>query len=246
MKAALLNINPDAVIVDLTHRVEKYNITMGAMILASTIKYFPKESIHIGVIDPGVGGTRKPIIVETERSLFVGPDNGLLIPAAEQEGIRHVFEITNKKYLSKEVSNTFHGRDIFAPVAGHLANGVKPSIIGKEAHDQVKLKVPQPEVSENFVDARVLYVDSFGNAITNLSEHDLKMAGIGIGDETEIEVKNKSMKLIYTKTYERSVLGQPALILGSQELVEIALNRRNAANLLGLSTGEKIRVKVKS
>ena len=103
MKAALLRINPDVVIVDLTHRVEKYNIMMGAIILASNTKYFPKKTIHIGVIDPGVGGTRKPIIVETERNLFVGPDNGLLIPAAEQEGIRQIFEIINKKYQTMAV-----------------------------------------------------------------------------------------------------------------------------------------------
>jgi S-adenosylmethionine hydrolase len=243
IKAVLLGICPNAVIVDITHEVEKYNIMVGAFIIASTIKFFPKGSIHIGVIDPGVGGSRKPIVVETKRNILVGPDNGLLIPAAKQEGIKHVFELTNKRYIGKKISKTFHGRDFFAPIAGNIANGVQLSIIGKEIIDYNKIVYPRPEINGKYMNAIILYVDSFGNIITNLNENNLEL--FKGADKVKIYIRNKPFKITYKETYEKAESNKLAFILGSQGFLEIALKEGNAAKLLGLKIGEKLKIKFK-
>jgi S-adenosylmethionine hydrolase len=245
LKAALLTVCPDVVIVDVTHEIEKYNVAMGGIILASTVRFFPEGSIHVGVVDPGVGGPRRPIIMETERSMFVGPDNGLLAMAAEQEGIKHVFEITEKRYMRREVSRTFHGRDVFAPVAGHLANGVNPRSVGKEVKDYTPLRIPRPTVERGLMEAQVLYVDSFGNVVTNVKKTDLEEAGLNVNDEVKIEVKSKVVKASVKEAYYEAERGKPVLLLGSQGFVEIALREGSAAKLLKLSSGEKLWVKLK-
>lgn len=245
LKAALLTVCPNAIIVDVTHDVEKYNVAMGGIILASTIRFFPEGSIHVGVVDPGVGGPRKPIIVETERSMLVGPDNGLLAMAAEQEGIKHVFEITERKYMRHEVSKTFHGRDIFAPVAGHLANGVNPKNIGREVKDITPLRIPKPVVKKGSIKAQVLYVDSFGNVVTNVRNRDVEEAGLKLNDEVKVKTENKSVKAFYKEAYWEAESGKPVLMLGSQGFMEIALKEGSAAKALKLNRGEKLRISFK-
>lgn len=244
LKAVLLTVCPDAVIVDVTHEIEKYNVPMGGIILASTARFFPEGSIHVGVVDPGVGGPRRPIIMETERSIFVGPDNGILSMAAEQEGVKHVFEITEKKYMRREVSRTFHGRDVFAPVAGHLANGVKPMSVGKEVKHYTSLQIPRPTVKRGLIRAQVLYVDSFGNVITNVKNTDLKYAGLRVNDEVKVKIKSKTVKASCKETYWEAEPGKPVLVLGSQGFMEIALREGSAAKLLKMSSGEKLWVEV--
>ena len=132
MKAIILSICPNVTLIDITHEVSKYNIMEGAFILASATPYFPENTVHLAVVDPGVGSKRRPIIVRSKRHLYVGPDNGLLILAAKNDGIINVYHVVNEKYMRKEISSTFHGRDIFAPVSAYLANGVKPEEIGIE------------------------------------------------------------------------------------------------------------------
>ena len=141
MKAVILGLCKTAQIVDITHAVEKFSIRSGAYMLASAAPYFPKDTINIAVVDPGVGSERRSIIVETKKGFFVGPDNGLLVLAAQMQGIKRVFEITNKKLMLRKVSFTFHGRDVFAPAAAYLANGVPLEEFGAEVADIVKPRV---------------------------------------------------------------------------------------------------------
>lgn len=121
MKAVILSICPDARIIDITHQVQKFDVRLGSFLLAGAAPYFPAGTVHVGVVDPGVGSSRRAIVVETARAVYVGPDNGLLVPAAQREGILHVYELTNRSLMREEVSATFHGRDVFAPAAAHLA-----------------------------------------------------------------------------------------------------------------------------
>jgi hypothetical protein len=132
VKATIFSICPEAEVIDITHDVERFNIRMGAFLLATATPFFPAGSVHVAVVDPGVGSERRPIAVETSRSIYVGSDNGLLIPAATREGIQHVYELTNRSLMKDAVLSTFHGRDIFAPVAAHLACGTQPKEVGEE------------------------------------------------------------------------------------------------------------------
>ena len=137
MKGVILTINPNATIIDITHDVEKFDIRMGAFMLASAAPYFPKGTVHLAVVDPGVGTERRAILVQTKQGFFVGPDNGVLMLAAKNQGIEHIYELSNPKFMLPKVSATFHGRDIFAPAAAYLDIGVKPAEFGPEITDAV-------------------------------------------------------------------------------------------------------------
>ena len=241
MKGVILNICPHVTIVDITHEIEKYNVNNGAAILLSTIDFFPKNSIHIGIIDPGVGGNRNPIIVKTNRSLLVGPDNGLLISAAKKEGIQQIYRIDKKKYLRQKISRTFHGRDIFAPTVGYLALGVKPNALGSNIKDYVNLEVFKSKTNEGYIEALIVHVDTFGNLITNLHRHNLKL-NMKENNLVNVVLKGKQMKLQYKLNYQQIENNKPALLLGSQGFFEIAMKQSSAAQSLGLSTGEKIKI----
>ncbi|PVX23581.1 MAG: hypothetical protein CW691_10170, partial [Candidatus Bathyarchaeum sp.] len=182
MKAVILSINPETRIVDITHEIEKFSIRMGAYVLASASPYFPKKTVHVAVVDPGVGTKRRPIIVETCRSFYVGPDNGLLMLAAQKEGIKSVYVICNPKYLLSIVSNTFHGRDIFAPSAAYLAKGIKPSDFGPAIQDYVFPEFVKPCTKNGQLVGEVLHIDDFGNIISNISAQDLDHYNLCAGD----------------------------------------------------------------
>ena len=137
MKGVILTINPKATLIDITHEVEKFNIRMAAFMLASAAPYFPQGTVHLAVVDPGVGTQRRAILIQTKKSFFVGPDNGILILAAQNQGIEHVYQLTNPTFMLPKISSTFHGRDIFAPAAAHLDKGVQPSEFGPEIKDPI-------------------------------------------------------------------------------------------------------------
>ena len=181
MKAVILSINPQARIVDITHEVEKFNIRMGAFILASATPYFPPNTVHVAVVDPGVGTERRSIIVETKRGFYVGPDNGLLMLAAHKEGIVKVYHIDNPKYMLSRVSRTFHGRDIFAPAAAHLAAGTNPFEFGPAIEDYVFPEFVKSQAKRGEVVGEVLHIDGFGNIVSNISVEDLESAGFREG-----------------------------------------------------------------
>ncbi|MEM1550729.1 MAG: SAM-dependent chlorinase/fluorinase, partial [Candidatus Bathyarchaeia archaeon] len=182
MKAVILSICPEACIVDISHEVRKFDIRMGSFLLFRASRFFPNGTIHMAVIDPGVGTERRPIIIETDWSIYVGPDNGILIPSAQRDGIRHIYIIGNPKYMLKEVSKTFHGRDIFSPAAAYLARGVPPSEFGPEIFDPVVPSFAEPISSDDSIMGEIIHVDGFGNLITNIKYEDLKSMSINEGD----------------------------------------------------------------
>jgi len=238
MKAVILSICPNAQIIDITHQIEKFNVRMGAYTLACATPYFPKGTIHVAVVDPGVGTKRRPLLIETEKDFFIGPDNGVSALAAKAQRIRHVYEISNRNFMLPHVSNTFHGRDIFAPAAAHIANGVSPSELGPEVEDIVVPEFSKLVKKKNAVIGEVLHVDSFGNIITNFEEKELKL--MGTSGTVNVKLKNRLLKLKLCKAYAETPPKQPLAIIGSHNFLEIAINQGNAAEKFKAKTGDKI------
>jgi len=237
MKAAILNLCPSAQMVDITHNVQKFNIRAGAYMLASAASYFPVGTIHIAVVDPGVGSQRRPIVVQTERDFFVGPDNGLLILAAERQGIKGIREITSRHIMLPHVSNTFHGRDIFAPAAAHLANGVSLEEFGPEISDVIKPIFTKIIKEKNRISGEVLHLDDFGNIITNIEGKELDYSK---GTMLQIELRQSNLQLKLSKTYVDVKPQQLLLLIGSHNYLEIAINQGNAASKLQVKPGDKV------
>lgn len=242
MKAVILHICPEARIVDVSHMVEKFNVRMGAFLLACAAPYFPEGTVHVAVVDPGVGTERRAIIVETRRSLFVGPDNGLLMLAAEKEGIEHVYEIKNKAYMRPEVSHTFHGRDIFAPSAAHLARGVAPKEFGPEIADYMVPTYVQPKLKGNQVEGEILHVDNFGNLVTNISAEELKNVGIREGVMVKAVIGGEKALLKLCSAYGEAARGEILALVGSHGFLEFSVNLGNAAERFKTQAGTRIAV----
>jgi S-adenosylmethionine hydrolase len=240
MKAAILSLCPNAVIVDITHEIEKFSIRMGAYVLASAAPYFPKGTIHVAVVDPGVGTRRRSILIQTQRGFFVGPDNGLLILAAEHQGTTSVHEITNTRLMLPQVSSTFHGRDIFAPAAAHLANQVHSAEFGPEIHDVTKPEFAKVTLTKGTLVGEVLHVDNFGNIITNLSKKEI--AHIHAKDAIAIELPNYKLKLKLCKAYGEAKPQEPLALIGSHNYLEIAMNQGNAATEFKTKPGDRIKI----
>mgnify|MGYP003856768429 CR=1 FL=1 len=240
MKAVILGICPAAVIVDITHEVEKFNIRMGAYMLSSAAPYFPKDTIHVAVVDPGVGTQRRPIVIQTKQGFFIGPDNGLLILAAEQQGILCIRELANPRFMLPKVSFTFHGRDIFAPTAAHLMNGVKPEELGPEIHNIVYPEFAKVTERSGMLIGEVLHVDDFGNIITNISEKELSHAAVAA--MLNVNLSGSKFKLRLCQAYGEAGLQEPLALIGSHGFLEIALNQGNAAQKFKVKAGDKIAV----
>jgi S-adenosylmethionine hydrolase len=238
MKGVILGICLDVVIVDVTHNVEKFNIKQGALMLATAAPYFPENTIHVAVVDPGVGTQRRPIIVQTKRNVFVGPDNGVLMLAAESQGIEHTYKIEEDKFVSAQVSNTFHGRDVFAPVAAHIANGdVELEEFGPEINDAVKPEFSKIRRTKRGLVGEALHVDSFGNIITNINTKDFEQLK---PVRLEVELPNLKLQLKFAKTYAEVKPGEPLALIGSHGYFEIAVNQGNAAAKFQVQVGDKI------
>jgi len=242
MKAVIMRICPEARIIDVSHDIEKFNIRMGAFVLASAAPYFPKGTIHVAVVDPGVGTKRRPILIEASHALYVGPDNGLLLLAAQKQGVRHVFNITNSHYMLSRVSKTFHGRDIFAPVAAHLASGSDPADFGSEIQDYVIPKFAKPELTANEFRGEVLHIDDFGNIITNISAEDFEKTRIKDGSTFQLRLKGKITALKFCSAYGETPIGKPLALIGSHDFLEISINQGNASKKFGIKTGDQITV----
>ncbi len=244
MKGVIISIAPHVRLVDITHEISKFNVIEGAFVLASAAKYFPKGTIHVGVVDPGVGTKRRAIIVSTKSYLFVGPDNGLLMLAANNEELLGVYEIVNPKYMLRDISSTFHGRDIFAPVAAHLANGVQPEEIGKKVEDYVKLPFPEPKVREYQVSGRVIYIDGFGNIVTNICREIINELGIKKGDIIHVKIGEHVLRLPFYKSYGYVQKGELLALIDSYNMLEIAVNMGNAAKRLKINVGDEVCIEV--
>ena len=175
VKGVILSLNPQARIVDLTHEIPAQDIEAAAFTLLAAYKSFPKGTVHVAVVDPGVGSTRRGIAVVAADQFFVGPDNGIFSYIYERESKFSVYELSNEEFFREPVSPTFHGRDIFAPVAAALSNGVKPAKLGPRVTDPVKLAPLTPEVRDSRILARIIHIDRFGNCVTNITREVLTM-----------------------------------------------------------------------
>ncbi len=241
MKGVILTVNPDCQIIDITHRVSQQDVEEAAFLLNNSFSYFPEHSIHVVVVDPGVGSERKPILVETDKYWFVGPDNGVFSFMFLMEGFKKVWGITNKSYFLPEVSSTFHGRDIFAPLAAHLSLGVSAEELGKELKGFVMLKDLEPKVEAGVIKARVVYADRFGNLISNISK-DLfnrlvadKSFNISIGGKTI-----QKLSLSYADVRDGEVLA----LFGSSQWLEISVKNGNCQKELDIKKGAEINILV--
>lgn len=238
MKAVILGICPNATIVDVSHEIEKFNVKMGAFILASAAPYFPKGTIHVAVVDPGVGTKRKPILIETEQCFYIGPDNGVLALAATKQGIKRIYEIANSKLMLPKISNTFHGRDVFAPAAAHLANGTPPADFGPQTHDIVMPEFAKVVRKQSSLIGEVLHIDGFGNIVTNFSKEDFEK--LGVKEVVEVRLKNVDLRLKLCEAYSEAELQKPLAIIGSHNFLEISINQGNAAKTFRAEIGDKI------
>ncbi|MFQ6095370.1 MAG: S-adenosyl-l-methionine hydroxide adenosyltransferase family protein [Candidatus Bathyarchaeia archaeon] len=244
MKAVILSICQDAKIVDISHQVRKFDVRMGAFILAQAARYFPAGTIHLAVVDPGVGTERRPIIVETNRNLYVGPDNGLLMLSALEDGVCCVYRITNPRYMLRKVSRTFHGRDVFSCAAAHLANGVSPSEFGPRVENPIVPEYAEPKIVGDEIIGEVIHIDGFGNVITNISLADLEKIGITEGDHLTIRIKDNTTTLRLCTAYGDVPIGEPLSIIGGSGFLELSINQGNAADEFDVETGEPIHIKV--
>jgi S-adenosylmethionine hydrolase len=240
MKAVILGICPNAVIIDITHEIAKFNIRMGAYVLASAVPYFPEGSIHVAVVDPGVGTRRRPIVIQTRRGFFVGPDNGLLVLAAEKQGIMRIHELTNPRFMLPKVSHTFHGRDIFAPAVAHLMNGVKPEKFGPEIRKPVQPEFAKVTQRNGVLVGEVLHVDGFGNIITNINEREVAQSRVK--DAVRVELPSCKLKLKLCEAYGEAKPHTPLALIGSHGFLEIALNQGNAAKRFKTKAGDRVAI----
>jgi S-adenosylmethionine hydrolase len=240
-------IAPELEIIDITHGIEPQGVLQGALMLANTLPYLP-DGVHLAVVDPGVGSERRALALRSgEGRLYVGPDNGLLIPAAEKFGeIEAAYEITNRKYALEPVSATFHGRDIFSPAAAHLASGVAIEELGPaiEPRSLQRLELPQPEVTERRIRARCLYVDRFGNMQLNLTREHLEQLRIEPGRQVELEPASERYSAIAARTFADARGGEIILYEDAYENIAIAISGGSAAETFSARSGVDVRIRV--
>jgi S-adenosylmethionine hydrolase len=240
-------IAPEVEIIDITHGIEAHGVLQGALVLANTLPYLP-EGVHLAVVDPGVGSPRRSLAVRSgDGRLFVGPDNGLLVPAAEKlGGIDAAFEVTNREYALEPVSATFHGRDIFSPAAAYLARGVAVEELGPavDVGSLTRLDVPQPEVTDRRIRACCLYVDRFGNMQLNLTRGHLQQLGIEPGRQVELELASESYYAVAARTFADARGGEIILYEDAYENIAIAISGGSAAETFSARPGVDVRIRV--
>ncbi len=242
MKGVILNINPQVSIVDISHEVQPYDVLDGALTIAQAYRYFPPASIHVVVVDPGVGTTRRPIVVSGDRHYFLAPDNGVLSLVLDREPGAAVRHITEEHYFLNPVSNTFHGRDIFAPVAAYLSKGVDTSRFGEIVTDCVRLALPQAQrAGEKQIKGLILKVDNFGNCLTNITPEDVPELFAGSPPPFRLVTGQKEINKLFP-SYAAGPVNEPFAIVGSSGYLELATNRANAAQLLGARRGMEVSI----
>jgi S-adenosylmethionine hydrolase len=242
MKGVILDIAPDAEIVDISHAVQAFDVLDGALTISQAYSYFPSRTVHVVVVDPGVGTARRPILASSDKHHFVAPDNGVLSMVYARESRMHVRHITAEHYFLQPVSNTFHARDIFAPVAAYLAKDVDVVKFGDEVEEYIRFSAPKPKaVDQNRLRGVVLKVDRFGNLITNITPGDAPMLFGADPAGFKIVVGSREITEIHS-AYAEGAPGQVFGILGSMGYLEIAANRGAAAQLTGAGKGSEVTI----
>jgi S-adenosylmethionine hydrolase len=238
MKGVILGISPGVRLIDLTHEVPPQAIRLGALVLRSAVEYFPAGTIHLAVVDPGVGSARQAILVVTPRAVLVGPDNGLLAPAARALGASAIHRLEREDLFRHPVSCTFHGRDVFAPVAAHLAAGTSPESVGPPVATLQPLDLPEPHAEIGAVHGEIIYVDHFGNLVTNISA-----AAIAGFPASGVSVTIAGMRISpLAPTYAAVSSGAAVCVIGSWGMLEVAVRDGNAAERFGAGIATPISV----
>jgi S-adenosylmethionine hydrolase len=242
-------ITPDVEIIDITHGIAPQQVLQGALVLRNTLSYMP-EGVHLAVVDPGVGTDRRAIALRSgDGRLHVGPDNGLLIPAAESlAGIAEAWELTEPAYRLAPLSRTFHGRDVFSPAAAHLARGVAPAELGPSLDTATleRLDVPVAHISTGEIIAHVLIVDRFGNVQLNLTASDLEQVGIVPGTRLELEIGLERYYAVAARTFADVARGDIVLYEDSYRNISIAINVGDAASVISARSGDRVRLRVRA
>ena len=237
-------IAPDSEIIDITHGIPAQSVLQGALVLANTIGFMP-VGVHLAIVDPGVGGPRRPLALrDSDGRMYVGPDNGLLLPAASRSGVEAAHELANPAYALESISRTFHGRDLFSPAAAHLAIGVPLAELGPPIDPEglVRLDLPTPVVADGAITATMLYVDSFGNIALNLDRDDVQAFGIGPGTRVELELAGERYYAVVARTFADARAGDVILYEDSYKNMSIAISRGSAARMLHASPGQQIKI----
>ena len=240
----IARIAPDARVIDVTHGIAPQAVLQGALVLRNTVGYLP-VGVHLAVVDPDVGGDRQAIAVRTrDGRTFVGPDNGLLLLAADDLGVEAAHELTEPRYRLPDVSRTFHARDIFAPAAAHLASGVPIEELGQalEPESLVRIDVPAPELGRTQIGATVLSIDRFGNVATNVRREHIQALGLADGERVEIRLTLDRYFAVVAGAFADAPAGELLLYEDSYGLVTLAISHGNAARLTGVSSGDELRI----
>jgi len=241
MKGVIVKICPDVNFVDISHKVQPHDVFEAMMIFKNSYKYFPDRTIHLVVVDPGVGSNRRPLLVYSENQYFIGPDNGVFSPLFQKEEDVLVIDITADHYFMKDVSYTFHGRDIFAPVAGYLAKGVDLKSFGDPVTDYIKLDFPKPKAPDkSTLEGEIIYADNFGNLISNVaSSHFQTFLNNSAQKTFKITIGNNEINKI-SQYYDEFPPGNLCAIFGSTDHLEFSLLQESAEKKLGLKPKEKV------
>ncbi|MHA1754323.1 MAG: SAM hydrolase/SAM-dependent halogenase family protein [Candidatus Odinarchaeia archaeon] len=243
VKAIIYSIYPEANIIDVTHTIPPQDILKAALVLKTIIEFFPSESYHLVVVDPGVGSDRKIIIVKTKTSKFlVGPDNGVLYPAAIKDGIDKIIEFQNLKYARSKISHTFHGRDIMAPIVAYLAKGVKIEEFGVPIESIVDLQIEEYKINDNSITGLIIAVDNFGNLITSIPEDVFSEALREKNKRFKMKIidKNSIYDIRLVNYFSEGKEDELICYVGSKGLLEVAYNKDNAFKKLGVKVGDRL------
>jgi S-adenosylmethionine hydrolase len=240
MKGVVLGIAPRAVLVDLTHEVPPQDVRAGAFLLQSATPYFPAGTIHVAIVDPGVGTNRRALLVETRDAFFLAPDNGLVSLAVAASDVVRLLDVSHSPYRRAVVSRTFHGRDVFAPVAGRLAAGIPPTRLGHSTRSMLRLRVPAVRAIGRQLIGQVLWSDRFGNLITNVRRRDLAAAGAFRSRGVSVTINDHALRLC--GSYAAAMAGRAVALVNSSDLLEIAVNRGSAAAVLGAGRGARVTI----
>ena len=239
LKGVILKINPDVTLVDISHNVTAYDLLDGALTIGAAYSYFPPKTVHVVVVDPGVGTERRPLLVSAQNQYFVAPDNGVLSVIYEQERDNAVVRHANAEhYFLQPMSKTFHGRDVFAPVAAWLTKGYQTASMGDEIQDHKRFSLPRPKAVDGVLKGAVLKVDSFGNLVTNFRAEDLPESAIS-GGAIQLKAGNHQVARL-VDTFAKGNTAEPIAYIGSMGYLEIGVNRANAAKTLAVGRGTPV------
>lgn len=236
VKGVILSIYPRVRLIDLSNEIPSYDIVVGAFHLGCAFSFFPKGTVHLAVVDPGVGSDRRPIVVKTKKHLFVGPDNGLFTLVAQRDPVVAIYELTGERFFRREISSTFHGRDLFGPVAAHLARGVRPEAIGKKRSSMKYLKEFVFRRTPKGWKGRILFFDKFGNAFTNIHRNEVK-------PDAGCHVFLGKRRIPLYRTYSEIPRGKPGALFGSSGFLEIALREDSFERKCNASKSSEILLK---